>query len=191
MYQAKTITLDPKTILYRIEKEDRFLSVAEVMQLWIEDRAFRSFYNQLLAEAPFPAYFWELPPMTLNTIEVPFEFVLVNSGTLAKVQANDRPFRDQFTDDQSVVVFPNLGGDATLVVPTPETAKSTYAHLAQFVRNAPREQIDLFWQKVGRAYHENLSDKKLWLSTSGLGVYWLHVRLDSRPKYYTHQAYRQ
>ena len=26
--------------------------------------------------------------------------------------------------------------------------------------------------------------KKVWMSTSGLGVYWLHVRLDSRPKYY-------
>jgi len=29
-----------------------------------------------------------------------------------------------------------------------------------------------------------------WLSTSGLGIAWLHVRLDERPKYYTHAPYR-
>ena len=27
-------------------------------------------------------------------------------------------------------------------------------------------------------------DQKLWVSTSGLGVFWLHLRLDSYPKYY-------
>lgn len=31
----------------------------------------------------------------------------------------------------------------------------------------------------------------LWVSTSGLGVSWLHVRLDSRPKYYTYAPYKQ
>ena len=28
------------------------------------------------------------------------------------------------------------------------------------------------------------------LPPQGLGVYWLHVRLDDRPKYYTHVPYR-
>ncbi len=29
-----------------------------------------------------------------------------------------------------------------------------------------------------------------WLNTSGLGVPWLHVRIDSRPKYITYRPYR-
>lgn len=29
-----------------------------------------------------------------------------------------------------------------------------------------------------------------WLSTAGMGVSWLHVRLDERPKYYRFQEYR-
>ncbi|MDF9799652.1 hypothetical protein OKW21_004915 [Catalinimonas alkaloidigena] len=29
------------------------------------------------------------------------------------------------------------------------------------------------------------------MSTSGLGVYWLHIRLDSRPKYYQFDPYRK
>ena len=28
-----------------------------------------------------------------------------------------------------------------------------------------------------------------WLSTAGMGVSWLHVRLDSQPKYYGFAAY--
>ena len=35
-----------------------------------------------------------------------------------------------------------------------------------------------------------LSDRPLWLSTSGAGVAWLHVRLDDRPKYIQHAPYR-
>ena len=35
-----------------------------------------------------------------------------------------------------------------------------------------------------------LSDQPLWVSTCGLGVYWLHVRLDSFPKYYRYAPYQ-
>lgn len=129
--------------------------------------------------------------MTASGTEVPFEFVLVNSNTLARVQADDRPFRSHFNETDLVAVFSNIGGDATLVVPTPIASKSVYPHLAQFVRNAPEEQLDQFWQSVGRTYQQKLTEQRLWLSTSGLGVYWLHVRLDSRPKYYTHAPYRR
>ena len=39
--------------------------------------------------------------------------------------------------------------------------------------------------RAAMAVDELLEEQpKVWLSTSGLGVYWLHVRLDSRPKYY-------
>jgi len=36
---------------------------------------------------------------------------------------------------------------------------------------------------------DRLADTPLWLSTAGLGVSWLHVRLDTRPKYYRHRVY--
>jgi hypothetical protein len=29
----------------------------------------------------------------------------------------------------------------------------------------------------------------IWLSTAGMGVAWLHIRLDERPKYYSHKPY--
>jgi hypothetical protein len=82
-----------------------------------------------------------------------------------------------------VVAFANLGGDAFLVAPTPRAEPATYTHLAAFARGAPTTQQ--------HAFTERLSDRPLWLSTNGLGVAWLHARLDSRPKYYSYPPYRQ
>lgn len=191
MFTERSSILSSTTTHYHIEHEGKVLSVAEVIRYWIDDADFRSFYNRLLATSPFPAYFWELPPMTAAGTGVPFEFVLVNSHSLARVQADDRPFRSHFGGPDPVAVFSNIGGDATLVVPTPMASKNIYPHLAQFVRSAPEEQLDQFWQTVGRTYQQKLTGHKLWLSTSGLGVYWLHIRLDSRPKYYTYAPYRR
>jgi hypothetical protein len=38
---------------------------------------------------------------------------------------------------------------------------------------------------------DQLNDKPIWLSTAGLGVPWLHVRLNRQAKYAVHQRYRQ
>jgi len=46
-------------------------------------------------------------------------------------------------------------------------------------------------RSTARAITARLSDRPLWVSTSGLGVAWLHVRLDARPKYYQYTPYRE
>jgi hypothetical protein len=89
------------------------------------------------------------------------------------------------------VSFPNLGDDAFLVAPCPRTPLAAYPHLAAFARHAPDAQQHALWQAVSGALSRRLDQRPLWLSTSGLGVAWLHVRLDLRPKYYTFGPYRQ
>ncbi|MEM8892222.1 MAG: hypothetical protein AAGD28_29855, partial [Bacteroidota bacterium] len=120
----------------------------------------------------------------------PYEFVLVNSPSLARVSADRNSFAAKF-NEASVVSFKNLGRDASLIVPCPLDAVTDYPHLASFVRTAPEEQIHDFWKEVSMTYEADLGESPKWLSTSGLGVYWLHVRVDSRPKYYTYSPYRQ
>lgn len=95
-----------------------------------------------------------------------------------------------------VSVFRNLGGDAVLVSPRQVSGIDalTYVHLANYVRGAPPQQVLLLWAEVGSAVEKRVSEMKgkpVWLSTSGLGVYWLHVRLDSTPKYYTYDPYKR
>jgi hypothetical protein len=88
------------------------------------------------------------------------------------------------------VAFSNLGGDAVLVVPW-AAAGLAYPDLASFLRTAPESQKRELWRQVGSSVATRLSDRELWLNTAGGGVAWLHVRLDSTPKYYHHQPYRR
>lgn len=87
-------------------------------------------------------------------------------------------------------MFQNLGGDALLIVPAQRGSIECYSHLGAFLREAPSEQKQMLWQAVAGAVQENLSETPKWLSTAGLGVSWLHIRLDSRPKYYNYVPYK-
>ena len=147
-------------------------------------------FNQILIDSKFDAFFWEVKPVSKNMLTEPFEFVLVNSETLANISQDDAAFSNYFDLSKMVVDFPNIGGDAELIVPTPISQQTEYAHLAKFVRTASKEQVIAFWRKVAAVYQSKIGEQTKWLSTSGLGVYWLHVRIDCKPKYYQHTAYR-
>jgi hypothetical protein len=121
----------------------------------------------------------------------PFEFAVLNDPGLAR-DADPAAFAEHFRgrSGSDVLSFPNIGGDAIMVVPRPLAPPSTYAHLATFVRNAPESQRHALWKSVGDAMSRRLSARPVWLSTAGAGVPWLHVRLDDRPKYYGFTPYR-
>lgn len=88
--------------------------------------------------------------------------------------------------------FANLRGDATLIAPGPTPATAPCVHLLAFLRQAPRHQTLALFARVGVELESRWAadPSPVWLSTSGLGVSWLHVRLDARPRYYTHAPYR-
>ncbi len=182
--------LAERTTRLRIHRK-RVLSCADVISLLADDAEFRSWFSTTIAASAYPAFFWEAAPVTIQTLDRPFECVLVESVALTRLNPDPAPFSSHFEAHRGehAVVFPNLGGDAYLVVPTPMAALNCYTHLACFIRGAPVAQIDGFWGHVGRAMRERVSSSPLWLSTAGLGVSWLHLRLDSRPKYYRHAPY--
>jgi hypothetical protein len=195
MWDVETEILETgRTRKLSLREKDQSLSYGKTVANWQQNAEFRSFFIDLLAKAPFPAYFWETPPVTNATVQQPFEFVLVDSPSLADVQPDPRDFESHLAavdDPDEIATFPNLGKDAFLVVACHRAPQSAYSHLAAFSRLAPASQQQALWRAVGTALEERLSPSPLWLSTSGLGVSWLHVRLDSRPKYYTFAPYRQ
>ncbi len=180
--------LDDRTQHYRISDQNGRLSFASVINYWQTSAAFREFYNRALADSLFPAYFWEHPPLSTDLLGQDYEFVLVNSPSLAKATATTKPFSAFFDSQKTVVDFPNLRGDAHLLAPCPDRG-ALFPHLAAFCRTATEIHVDQYWQALGHLLATQVTNKKRWLSTSGLGVYWLHIRWDKRPKYYTFRKY--
>jgi hypothetical protein len=165
---------------------------SEVLRRWQSDADFRLFFIGLLSDAPFTAFCWETPPITEASAHRPFEFVLLDSPHLAG-QADPQAFAEHFGLAGALpeaVAFPNLGRDAMLVVPRPTGPHTAYGHLAVFVRSAPESQQHALWALVGKTMAERLGSSPVWLSTAGAGVPWVHVRLDSKPKYYGFRPYR-
>jgi hypothetical protein len=178
-----------RVVRISIDRAGQPATVADVLRCWQLDPDFRAFFNALLAEVPFSTFRWETPAVTAVTIGRPFECVVLNSPGLAD-RPDPKAFAEHFRAETAVVTFTNLGGDALLVVPCPLAEPSAYGHLAAFVRHAPEQQQQALWKAVGEAMAHRLSERRVWLSTAGAGVSWLHVRLDDRPKYYGFDAYR-
>src|SRR5262245_33685072 len=135
--QSEQLT-EIRGLRYSILLNAKPATFADALRSWQDESIFRSMFNGLLASASFSAFRWETPPVTLLTATRPFEFVLLDSPGLARRPDPDA-FAEHFkgTSETSVVEFPNLGGDAIMIVPCPRTVPSAYGHLAAFVRDAP------------------------------------------------------
>lgn len=194
MWRAQVDVLDAGRV-HRVFllRDSKPLLYADVVRLWQYEEGFRAFFISVLADAPFSAYFWETPPVTEVTLDKTFEFVLVDSPHLVNARPDAIAFATHFEsaeEEQAVVTFDNLGRDALLIVPCPCAPLSAYPHIALFTREAPESQNHTLWQCVGRALERRIHARPVWLSTAGLGVFWVHVRIDSRPKYYSFDPYR-
>lgn len=194
MWDARTDSTERNVHKIRLFENTDQLSYESVIGYWHSRPEFRDFYISTLKDARFEAFFWENPPLTRSNISQPYEFVLLASPQLSRVSADPQPFSQQFRqldNDQSVIQFQNLGGDAVLIAPRPIASQIDYAHFAVFLRHTPASQAHQLFMVLADALKKTVSNDPVWVSTSGLGVYWLHIRLDKRPKYYTYQPYRQ
>lgn len=192
MWTSRTTQLsDGRVIKIAIDIDSSPVSYADVIHRWQNDTGFRTFFIDLLVDSPFSAFRWETPPITTATANRPFEFVLLDSPGLAS-KPDSAAFAEHFNAmvPGGIVDFPNLGGDAIMIVPCPDNPVSEYGHLAAFLRHSRKSQQHSLWELVGAAMQRRLGPKPVWLSTAGGGVAWLHVRLDDRPKYYGYAPYR-
>ena len=154
------------------------------------DTPFRSFFIEMLSDIPFHAYQLETPPLSSSSVTQPFRFVVTRSPGI-DLPPDPGPFRQYFesNSDTGTAVFNNLGNDARLIAPGPTGQNLNYSHIGVFTKEAPTEQQHDLWQTVGKITRQQISDEPLWLNTAGGGVAWLHIRLDSRPKYYRHTPF--
>ena len=102
--------------------------------------------------------------------------------------------------EKKCAVFPKkYGTPSPLASPSPVSTVANskdyldYRHLASFTKNAPLSQQHALWKALateilepGQVFKQNFKDPAsfCWLSTSGKGVNWLHLRVDVEAKYY-------
>lgn len=186
---VQTVAIDADRATYSVYRRVDWLTRGDFFRGLSADPDLRTALIDALRASPYAAYRWETPPFAAGTADLPAEFVLVDAGELAAVRADPRPFQAQLANHlPPVATFANLGGDAILVVPH-ATALASYPHLAAFVRTAPIDVAQALWTAVGEAVADRSPAAPLWVSTAGMGVSWLHVRLDASPKYYAHRPY--
>lgn len=167
------------------------LTFAAVLRLLADSTDFREWFTSMLLEDAPAAFRWETPAVSLGTQSRPFECVLIDDPRLQR-RSEPQAFASYFRGgDADVLSVPNLGRTSELVVPRGIASEETYVHLASFLRDAPRSQVDALWRCVADTVLRSLSDRPLWLSTAGAGVAWLHVRIDRVPKYYWHRPYAE
>lgn len=172
----------------------RALTVADAIAGWRDDGAFRTFFIAELAASAYPAFFWEMPPVERATLSAPFACALIRGDALARMRADDTDFANHFSADSAPVTsFPNLGGDALLIAPRRMSDADCYGHIAAFARAAPARQRHALFRLLAQKTLEMLETRasRFWISTSGLGVPWVHLRLDSYPKYIQFHPYAE
>lgn len=153
----------------------------DVVHALRDDPAFRMSFAERLRAVPYEAWFWEC----IRVSDGPFECIALDAPELARQTADPSAFAEHLV--APINTFRSLGGDAVLIAPS---TTGRYAHLATFLRSAPADQIDAFFAAIGEAIAQWSGPRPPWVSTAGLGVPWLHARLDSRPKYFRHAPYR-
>ena len=87
-------------------------------------------------------------------------------------------------DKKYAIASINLPGDTVLVIPKPRSGKK-FTNIYHFMKNASYLQQRELWKLVVKEARKMLEKfDNIWISSQGLGVNYLHVRICSYPKYY-------
>lgn len=117
--------------------------------------------------------------------------------------------------DNYSISFSNYGGDAILICPIPHCSYNKnnnffsapyfkygnegkigddldFKNISEFVKNARQNHQRMLWSKVAeelsKSLEQNFAPK--WLNTHGTSVPYLHVMINTKPKYYTYEKYK-
>tara|TARA_Y100000389_G_C17232210_1_gene398750 strand:- start:215 stop:709 length:495 start_codon:yes stop_codon:yes gene_type:complete len=131
-------------------------------------------------------YFWRTSVQS-NKKDLVYKEEFIEDERLLKAKEDLEPFAEHLDKnkvEKYAISFPNLSGDTILVVPMPRKSKK-FTNMFYFMNNASEIQKKELWKKVSLEARKFLEkNENIWISTHGLGVNYLHVRICITPKYY-------
>jgi len=133
--------------------------------------------------------YFNCPPLTSDDLDNPVEFAILDAPLRSSTDVES--FKDKFVGKSVVTSFNNFNADSLMVCPIPEEGQDVdiYSSLAPFIRSAPIKQQIAFWARVAKDLDTLISERTVWMNTAGDNVSFLHLRLDSKPKYYHYEKY--
>ncbi len=163
----------------------------EFFSLLATNENFRNDIINIFKESNFKYAYWEFPPYYNVTSQNLAEFSLIKSSSFGN--ANSKSFEEHFKGklDNDIVSFYNLSGDTKLVtINSTDLKNQTFCHIMEFMLHALHKTKHELLTKIGEEMLKFTNSKnKIYLSTHGHGVPWLHIRICNKPKYYTNSAY--
>lgn len=187
---------------FETTQKKRFnVSFYDFFTLLVTDEKFRELICNIFKDCEYNNVYWEFPGINKTNMNNKAEFVIIKTNSFAK--SNHMAFSEYFDDFQNIKIiqFKNSSKDCDLITPTPINNKNYYnscSDIMTFFKSAfvPEELLHQLLITIGstmlKYLNANLttsSNQKKYLSTSGRGVQWLHVRICNTPRYYNHEEY--
>lgn len=129
-------------------------------------------------------FFYECSPYENDESE--YKYALIENSNLNNINQDCTPFNEYIRTNYShyTISFYNLSKTAKLIIPTPIPGKN-FTTLKDFIDNAPKHIQHEFWKHVAREVRQMKKQyNKVWVSTHGLEIGYLHMIIDSDHKYY-------
>ena len=178
-------------------KTKKFVKWNRVKENYSNNTFIDSFIKLLSEFNPFDEFYIEFNPITFNLMDyIIFEFVLIKtSGFETNPDINTFGIEKLNTNSNDIIWFPNPSNTSLLVVPcyNHNYPIQEYIHIGKFIKSSNIKQKRNLIIKMFKLYFELLKkepENKLWLSTHGKGVGWLHIRIDKIPRYISWKFYK-
>lgn len=183
---------------YRLSNGTKWSSWYDIFAIINSNDYFVNSLIQILQSNPFDEYYLEFKPTSLtDSPRTIFEFVIIKTSGFAN-NPDIKTFGEKKlnTNSNQIQIFPNPTKTAILICPCFNHLYSmnSYTHIGKFMSSSNQKQKSILLQGAFETYYNELSkspNKKLWLSTHGKGVGWLHIRIDYTPKYITWPEYKK
>jgi len=155
-----------------------------------------------------PGLYFESRPFTSNTLDQPYEFIMVSDKSFRGMRQDNKSFREYWINDPekyegatpSTQVVLSLNKSTKMVIPFPkmnnqnQVVRKYYAHMQRFMINADQSETHSWWQTAGQTLDRWIADHQnqdIYFSTAGRGVHFLHGRIEPKGKYYRTAEYRK
>lgn len=188
--------INQKNIQKDMQKEKFDVSFIDFFNLLTTDEHFRDLICDIFKNCKYNNVYWEFPGLNKNNANSKAEFVLINTGQFSK--SDHSAFSEYFppTVQTKVISFKNLSKDCDLITVTPTSNNKNFynscSDIMTFFKSSyvPKELHHQLLINIGTQMSNYLKGtQKKYLSTSGRGVPWLHVRICNTHKYYNHIEY--